>query len=205
MNPFLYFKVKWFLYKEKREVRRQFPTFTAIDRALSRAYRLRNPYRICKDYGETPLAVLATIAREVNLGPKDVLFDLGCGRGRGTLFLSYLTGCRTIGIDWVPLFIDTAQKVSTALTVQFRCEPIQTADLSMATHLYLYGTCLADEVIQELVERFAHLSPKVKIITVSYPLSDYSSKFRTDKQLTVQFPWGEGDVYFNSIIKSQLK
>ena len=211
IHVFLFFKVKWFLFKEKRELRRRFPTFTPIERALNRAYRFRNPYRICKEfiknrgedvYGETPLPVIATIARESHLSPKDILFDLGCGRGRGTLFFSHLTGCQAIGIDWVPAFIDTAQQIarSISLPVQFRCEEIQAADLSKATFLFLYGTCLPDDTIHALIDRWVHLSPQVKIITVSYPLSDYSPRFKTFKQFTAQFPWGEGVVYFNSTL-----
>jgi hypothetical protein len=213
MDLLLYFKVKWFLFKEKREVRRRFPTFLPFERALARAYRFRNPYRICKEflknkgeefpdaYGETPLPVLAAIARESHLSSEDVLVDLGCGRGRGTLFLSHLTGCQSIGIDWVPTFIDMARQIVATLPLpaHFRCEEIQTADFSKATLVFLYGTCLPDDLIHALIARWVYLSPQVRIITVSYPLSDYSPKFQTCKQFTARFPWGEGEIYFNRI------
>ncbi|HEY5234992.1 MAG TPA: class I SAM-dependent methyltransferase, partial [Rhabdochlamydiaceae bacterium] len=84
------------------------------------------------------------------------------------------------------------------LPVSFKCQDMQKVNFTGATAIYLYGTCLDDEVIKALVRRFEKLPPSVQIITVSYPLSDYSPQFQVRKQFTVNFPWGEGDVYVNS-------
>lgn len=211
-----FFQVKAFLYREGREVHRRFPAFAPYERALRKAYRFSNPFTISKSflkkrgeadvhaYGETPLPVFALIAKECNLGPKDLLVELGCGRGRGALFLSHLTGCSVEGIDWVPKFIRKANAVLESakprLPVRFRQENIEEADLGEATFVYLYGTCLSDEAIWALIGRFKKLSPTAKIITVSYPLCDYSCRFRTVKQFTVTFPWGEAEVYLNARI-----
>ena len=212
---FIFFKVKWFLFKERKEVRRRFPAFLPFELALDRVYRFHNPFHICRKYlkqkgeqcpdayGETPLPVLAKIAEECNLSSEDTLFDLGCGRGRGALFLSHLTGCHVVGIDWIPFFIQKAQEISAStfprLLTAFRCIEMQSADLSGATVIFLYGTCLSDEVINTLIGRFERLSPQIKIITVSYPLSDYSLRFKVLKQFSALFPWGEGEIYINSL------
>ena len=209
MNPWIFFKVRWFLFKEGREVRRRFPAFLRYDRAFKQAYRFINPFQICKAhlkrqgeevidaYGETPLPALAVIAKECALSQDDFLIELGCGRGRGCFFLSHLLGCRVLGIDWVPFFVDTANKLAGHLPVVFQCSPMQTADLTGATAIYLYGTCLPDAVIHTLVDRFKTLPTLTKIITVSYPLSDYSPHFHTLKQFSVMFPWGETEVFLN--------
>ena len=203
----LFFQVKWFLFQEGKEVRRSFPAWASYERAFRKAYRFRNPYRICKTflqqkgekegdvYGETPLPVYAQIARECALCAKDTVIDLGCGRGRGVFFLNFLTGCRAIGIDWVPFFIQTAERIAQE-GVSFRCEELLTADLSEATVIYLYGTCLSEGEILSLASRFQNLPERIKIITVSYPLSDYSPDFQTLTQFTAQFPWGRAEVYF---------
>jgi hypothetical protein len=213
MDLILFFKVKWFLFQERRAVRLRFPAFLAYERAFNKAYRFSNPFHICKNYlrqkgeaqidayGETPLLALLEIAKECELQSNDVLIELGCGRGRGVFFLSYCIGCRVIGIDWVPFFIHTANAISEStyprLPVSFQCADMQQADLTEATAIYLYGTCLSDEAILDLIERFKKLPPKTKIITVSYPLAEYSPHFRTLKQFSVTFPWGEGDVFLN--------
>lgn len=210
---FLFFKVKYFLHRESKQVRRRFPAFSVYERAFHRAYRFSNPFQICKihlkergekqidAYGESPLPALAEVAEQCALTADDVLVELGCGRGRGAFFLSHLTGCRVIGIDWVPFFIHTANSIAASthphLSVRFLCEEMHKTDFSEATAVYLYGTCLSDEAILQLIDRFEKLSPSVKIITVSYPLSDYSSNFITSKQFSVTFPWGEGEVFLN--------
>lgn len=212
---FLFFKVKWFLFQESRAVRRRFPAFSVYEQAFNKAYRLVNPFQICKNYlrqkgdaqvdayGETPLPAFAEIAQQCELKSTDVLIELGCGRGRGAFFLSHHIGCRVIGIDWVPFFIRTAQAISESthhrLQVNFQCRDMQKADLSEATAIYLYGTCLTNEAILDLIGRFEKLPRLAKIITVSYPLAEYSSRFRTLKQFCVTYPWGEGDVFLNAI------
>ncbi len=209
-----YLRVRAFLFQEGREVRAQFPSFLPYEKAFHRAYRFSNPFRISKSflkqrgesnvhaYGETPLPVFAKIAKECDLGPNDRLIELGCGRGRGAIFLSHLTGCRVVGIDWVPKFVETAnslvESLHPPLPVSFKCQDMQQVNFNGATAIYLYGTCLDNEVIENLVHRFEKLPPSVQIITVSYPLSDYSPQFQVRKQFTVLFPWGEGDVYVNS-------
>jgi SAM-dependent methyltransferase len=212
---FIFFKVKWFLFKERREVLRRFSTFSPVEEALNRAYRFHNPFRICKEYlrqrgekcldayGETPLPVLAKIIQECALNSDDVLLELGCGRGRGAMFISHLVGCRVIGIDWVPFFIDHAQKITASikpsLRVTFRCTQMQMTDFSEATAIFLYGTCLSDALIHTLIAQFERLPPQVKIITVSYPLSDYSPRFHILKQFSALFPWGRAEIFVNLI------
>lgn len=193
----LFIKVKWFLFREEKQVRRQFPSFVPYERALKRAYRFQNPYRICPLYGETPLPVFAQIAEKCRIQPCDVVFEVGCGRGRGAMFLSQIYGCKVIGIDRVPIFINKANEI---LPAAFLCEDMFAADYSEATVIYLYGTCLADEQVLSLVARFERLGPGTKIITVSYPLTDYSPRFRVMEQFTGQFPWGGGEIFIQELI-----
>ncbi len=209
----LYFKVKIFCLKEAKEIHERFPGFMPYDRAFRKAYRFHNPFRISKEflkkrgesnvdaYGETPLPVFAQIAKECGLSKGDTVIEMGCGRGRGVFFLSWLTGCRVIGIDWVPSFIRTAEDISKRslplLPISFRCEKMESSDFSHVSVIYLYGTCLSDEEIGSLVKRFESLPASAKIITVSYPLSDYSQRFITTKQFTASFPWGEAEIYIN--------
>lgn len=225
MNPFLLFgvflKVKVFHWKEALHMRRRYPGFAPYARTFARAYRFRNPYRICRSYltqqkvnepdpyGETPLPVLAEIAAACDWNRTDTVLELGCGRGKGAFFLSYLTGCRTIGVDWVPFFVKKAQRIADGvcpkLPVAFHCQSMQQADFSQATGVYLYGTCLSDEEIYALIEKCKALPPGAKIVTVSYPLSDYSPTFQTIKQFTAVFPWGQAEIYLQSKLQNSIQ
>lgn len=216
----LFFKVRLFFAREARKVRSRFPGFLPYENAFKAAYRFRNPFTICKKflrkkgeklidaYGETPLSVFAQIAHECSLSKGDVVIEMGCGRGLGAIFLSNLVGCRVIGIDWIPFFIETAKSILQtsfpSLPVAFYCQEMQFSDFSNATVIYLYGTCLPDEEICLLARRFESLPASLRIITVSYPLSDYCSSFCTTKQFSASFPWGEAEIYLNSLSKPTL-
>lgn len=206
----LYLQVKRDQFREEREVKRRFYSnapFRKTDRALKRAYLFSNPYRTSRcflqkkgaadihQYGETPLTSLALIAEECGIAPQDHLFELGCGRGRGVFFLSHIYGCKATGIEWISQFVDKAKKVSSA-RVSFIQGDMTKADLSDASIIYLYGTCLENEVIYQLIGSFKKLKKGSKIITVSYSLLDYSEDgFSLKKTFPVTFPWGETEVY----------
>ncbi len=219
----LFLKVKWFFFKEKQFIKKHAPFFLPIERSLKRAYRFQSPFRVSKaylqkkgerdvhQYGETPLPALVTIATECDLGPDDYIIDLGCGTGRGVLFWAEWLGCSVKGVDQIPLFIEKARQIiprpledceferHESSRATFTCEDIEQTDLQDATVIYLYGTCLPEEVIERLVRRFETLKRGTKIITVSFPLDAYSSQFHVQKQFSVTFPWGEGEVYLTTV------
>ena len=94
-----------------------------IDLALLMSYLFQNPYKISKNfliarheteiyaYGETPLTSLEKIARSAKLTDRDVVLELGCGRGRTCFWLRSFIGCKVIGVDFIGTFIDKANQV----------------------------------------------------------------------------------------------
>ncbi len=187
--------------------------FAQTDRALQVSYRFQNPYRISKKflleknapdihlYGETPLTTLHEIATRSGISSKDHVIELGCGRGRGANFLRHYMGCTVTGIESIPLFIEKAKRLELLdpeKRLQFICGDFLEQDLSKATVFYLYGTSLSDESIEQLLKQIVQaLKAPIKVITVSFPLSDYSTYFSTEKSFSVHFPWGEADVFVN--------
>jgi len=200
---YLYFKVKIFEWLEQRKVEQRFyhkERFKELDLALLRAYRSKNPYSISKEflkahcYGETPLTTMDSIARECELTPTDTVIEMGAGRGRASLFLAEYVGCRVIAYEQIPTFI---QKFPISPNLKILSQDMFSADFSKASAIYLYGTMLNYDEIQRLTQVF----PKnVKIITVSYPLSDYSPNYITRKTFMGRFPWGKTEVYWNERI-----
>ncbi|MBS0652697.1 MAG: class I SAM-dependent methyltransferase [Verrucomicrobia bacterium] len=215
---FIALKVWWYFMQEERRVRLGFyhnAKFRSRDLALKKAYRFNNPYRMnkvflrrmgCQEvdtYGETPLTTLYAIAKECGITSQDHFVDLGCGRGRGTFFLNDYFGCTATGVEWNPQFVAKAEKVAAADPYNapaFICADMLSADLSKASVIYLFGTCLPDPIIEKLIASFASLPRSTKIITVSFPLSDYSEAFQEVKEFTGSFPWGEGSIFLNQKI-----
>ena len=186
--------------------------FAKIDLALLLSYFFANPFRISKQflmqkgeqeiyaYGETPLTTLEEIARQCEIAAQDVVFELGCGRGRTCFWLNQWIGCTVVGIDYVPIFIEKAEKIKERFQLQkiaFRLEDLFQTDLQGATVIYLYGTCFPAEDIDLLIDRLSKLPSGTKIITISYALTEFQPRapFRMIKQFPASFTWGWADVY----------
>lgn len=209
----LHFKVLIFNFFERiKVVYRYYPNlaFGLADFLLTLSYLVKTPYTIFRQffkkggeeevYGETPLTTLDKIATRCRFTSKDIIYDLGCGTGRTTLWLACFVKCEAIGIDHLSLFIGKAQRIKQKVgltNAYFYCDDMLRVDLSRATAIYLCGTCMSDAIIDELCQRLLHLPRKTKIITVSFPLTDYISEgFILKDQFTGRFPWGETEIYY---------
>ena len=51
-------------------------------------------------YEPTSYSVLERLAESEYIRKEDILIDYGCGKGRVDFFLSYIIGCKTIGVDF---------------------------------------------------------------------------------------------------------
>lgn len=186
--------------------------FCKIDLSLLSTYLLNNPFVISKEflkergennvyaYGETPLTTMDRIAKECRINSSDTVFELGSGRGRTCFWLNTFIGCKVVGIEYIPAFVTRANEIKSKFNVQgveFRDENMLKSDLSEATVVYLYGTTLDDKAIVQLVKQFQKLKVGTKIITISYPVTDYApeSTFEVMKRFPVSFPWGDTDAY----------
>jgi SAM-dependent methyltransferase len=206
----IYFKVLAFNFTEYVKVVARYysnSAFRRCDLSLLSLYLFQSPFRISKQfllhqgsadlytYGETPLTTLDSIAKRAGLHSRDVVLELGCGRGRTCFWLHHFIGCQVIGIEYVPAFVDKASRVKNKYQiggVAFRLEDLFHSDLQGATVIYLYGSCFSSEEISLLIKRFSKLPAGTKIITVSYALTDYqpSAPFRLLKQFPGRFTWG---------------
>src|SRR5262249_24856476 len=148
-----------------------------------------------------PLTTLEKIAHMCHISSRDVVFELGCGRGRTCFWLNQFIGCPVIGVDYVPEFIQRANQIKGSFDlpgIEFRLEDMLKTDLTRATVIYLYGTCLQSPYIESLVEKFKALPKGTRVITVSYSLNEFvpEAPFELLKQFPAQFTWGITDVYY---------
>lgn len=213
-------KVKYRNFREYCRVVRRFynnPQFRCVDLRLLKSYFWKNPFTVSREflsskgyddryvYGETPLTSLEMIAKASQIQSSDTVFDLGCGRGRGCFWLNSFCGCKVVGIDFIPAFIQKAVMVKHLCGVEgvnFKCENFLESNFTGATVFYLNGTCLDKNSIQKLIKKLIKLPKGTKIITVSYPLQDFTdlNQFQMIKALAVPFTWGEGVVYIQRLI-----
>lgn len=188
-------------------------SFFRADLLLHLSYLFESPYHISKRflksrgesaiyaYGETPLTTLEKMAKECSLFSHDIVYDLGCGRGRTTFWLSLEVGCTAYGIEMIPEFMEKALRIkkwNCCENVFFKTQDMLETNFSKATCIYLYGTMLSEETMSVLVEKFSQLKRGTKIVTVSEPLPA-KAPFKLLKEFEGKFPWGKGDLYLHVI------
>lgn len=203
-NFFEYLRV---IYRYYRKL-----SFAKVDASLVLMYLFDNPFSISRRYfthrphsdefiyGETPLTTFEQISREARITSQDTFYELGCGRGRICFWARSFLGCNVVGVEIVPDFVKRARRIQHKLKIdkiEFRTEDFLKTHLKNATVIYLYGTCLHDETIKNLIKHFKELPSGARIVTVSYALSDYTPEplFETMKRFPAKFTWGEGDIY----------
>ena len=214
-DAFKYACVDWRL---QGEVRRRYyvdPKFSCLDRSLLQAYIFKNPYQISKrylkrrqeedihTYGETPLMTYETIAKEVELDSQDLFLELGSGRGRGLFFLQHFFQCQVIGVERIPLFVKLSEHIihnHQLEKVSIFCGDMAQVKLPKASVIYLYGTCLQDRDIHQIIQKIQSFPQGTKVVSVSYSLLDYDAKaLNIEKTFSVSFPWGETTAYLQTV------
>ena len=213
--PYIWIQVFFYNKQEKKIVHRLFYTntlFKQVDFLLQKVYRFKNPYSICKKfmqkqrknnihvYGETPLSILHEALILAQIDKKDCFVDLGCGRGRLALFVASYYGVKSIGIDYIASFIEKANKLSSALSISsyFICQDFLHYPLPKeGTLFYFYSLCYEEQEIKRFMQELESLSPGTRVITVSFPLSDYSCAFSILTSFERSYPFGKTMIYIN--------
>lgn len=196
-------------FREERRVKRAFygdPRFTNWDRKLKKLYRWKSPFTISRrflekrgagdvhTYGETPLTSLDAVGKKLELRDSDCFLDLGCGRGRGAIFVSCRFGCRSVGIDYVPEFIETAKSVGS--DAEFLLADIaESGAIRDATAIFLAWTCMNDGERAAVEKSLGRASSDCRIATVSSPIE--SQDFVVYDACELSFPWGDAEVFFH--------
>ncbi len=190
--------------------------FAKADLSLHLMYLFHNPYRMSKrflekrqvkeldTYGETPLTSFERIVNAAAITEHDCVFELGCGRGQLCFWLQALIGCKVVGIEHNPEFISRAQRLVNRLNIPrltFIAQDMREADLTGASVCYLCGTCMDEATIRKMIAKFSRLSKGTRVITVSFPLTDYpnSEHLEIMHTFSVPFLWGEADVYIHVV------
>lgn len=195
-----------FRYYSNREFRR-------ADLALLRSYLFVSPYRIHKNfmkskgetdiylYGETYITAFAEMADKAGIKPTDTYVELGCGRGRTCFWVHAFKKCTTVGIEYVPAFVEKAQEVIKKYVINgisFSCQNYLTEPLPNGTVYYIDATLSEGEEIVALIKLFDSLPKGIKVIAVNMSLTGDFPEQRPQWQeldtFTIAFPWGNSEV-----------
>lgn len=125
-------------------------------------------------YEPTPMAVVRAMLEMADVGPSDIVYDLGSGDGRIPILAAKEFGARGVGIEIDPALVlrarENARQASVADRVEFRLGDMYAASLDDAT----------------VVTLFLHPKPNLKL----------RPRLRTDLQpgaRVVSYIWDMGD------------
>lgn len=127
-------------------------------------------------------AVIEAMLNLADVGPDDVLYDLGSGDGRILITAARYRNTRGIGIEIDPWRIADAMEDAADSRVEFLVDFVEddifTADFSAATVVTLY---LLDSVNVQLRPRLLNeLRPGTRIISHAFSMADWQADERLD-------------------------
>ncbi|GEM_PF-413255 len=119
----------------------------------------------------TPHDIVAEMLKLAEVGPNDVVYDLGCGDGRIVIAAAKTYGCKAVGVDKDPKRIAesraNAEKEGVQGRVQFIQDDIFNIDLSPATVVTLY---LLPQLNNALVPQIEKMKPGSRIVSHDFDI-----------------------------------
>ena len=133
----------------------------------------------------TPPEVVARMIELAAIGPKDVVYDLGCGDGRMVIAAAKSRGCRGVGIELDPALLEQcragAEKEGVEHLVRFHQEDATKTGLTGATVLLLYLLPESLEALKPAFER--DLPPGARIVSHDYKIPGWDDRIAATEVL----------------------
>lgn len=125
-------------------------------------------------YVPTPQAVVDRMLELARVGPKDMVYDLGCGDGRIVITACKRYGARGVGIDLNPVRIDearsNAKEAGVADRVEFRVGNLFEADFAPASVVTLY--LLPDINVKLRPQLWRQLKVGTRVVSHAFDMGD---------------------------------
>jgi SAM-dependent methyltransferase len=160
-------------------------------------------------YVPTPKEVVAEMLRMADVGPDDVVYDLGCGDGRIVITAAKELGCRGVGIDIDMERIrecrQNAINAGVSDRVEFLHMDLFEADIREATVVTLY--LLSRVNLRLRPKLFRELKPGTRVVSHDFSMGDWKPEKSTDIEEKVDYVpfqdtrlvdeyWNKHTVYF---------
>ncbi len=132
------------------------------------------PPQLDVPYVPTPEPVVEKMLEVANVGPRDVVYDLGSGDGR-IVILAARRGARAVGVDLDPQRVRearaNARRAGVQDRVEFRQGDLFDVDLSRATVVTLY--LLPGVNLKLKPKLLRELEPGTRIVSHSFDMGDW--------------------------------
>ena len=141
-------------------------------------------------YEPTSYAVLEWLAESGRIGRSDVLVDYGCGKGRVGFYMSYITGCRSVGVEYDGRLCAAAEEnirnyVGRRELVGFVCENAESFDPVGANCFYFFNP-FSVKILSSVLGRIYgsyYEDPRPMKLFFYFPLEGYLTYLMTEDML----------------------
>jgi ribosomal protein L11 methylase PrmA len=126
-------------------------------------------------YVPTPQDVVDRMLTLAEVGPNDVVYDLGCGDGRIVITAAQKYGATGVGVDFDPDRIKESEANAKAAGVQgkvtFKQQDAMTVDVSPATVVTLYLLSSSNLKLRPILTK--QLRPGARIVSHAFTMGDW--------------------------------
>ncbi len=164
-------------------------------------------------YGETPLVTLQAVASRLELSSSDKLLELGSGTGRNCVWLADRYGCKVVGIEQVPRFVEVGQRLANrcfdqnekpgeplSKQVSLFCGDMFTLDMVRWQKVYVDCTAMSPSCIRRVAMLCAGLPDGATVITVNASLAQLMpERFQLETAFPGLFLWGWSDIRIQKV------
>ncbi len=123
----------------------------------------------------TPPDVVDRMLTLAEVGPRDVVYDLGSGDGRIVIAAARKFGARGVGVDIDPARVaeseDNAARAGVERLVTFKLQDALETDVSEATVVTLYMLSAINVTLRPILTR--QLRPGARIVSHSFAMGDW--------------------------------
>lgn len=157
-------------------------------------------------YGEIPYSASKEIVEAGKITERDVVYDLGCGRGKFLFFVNLFAGARCIGVDLLPTYISIAEKIIEKLNlrkIHFFEEDILDVDLQTASVVFIHGTSFTEDLREGIQQKIDELKNGSRLISVTKPFEH--PHLRLDLMKKMLISWGLTEMYFYTVEKQEIE
>jgi SAM-dependent methyltransferase len=142
---------------------------------LTAAVQGRGQDRNLAPFVATPDDVVERMLRLANVGPRDVVYDLGCGDGRIVIMAAVKFGARGVGVDIDANLINQAEANANAAgvsrRVKFLVQDAMTVDVSDASVVTLYLLSASNVKLRPILTK--QLRRGARIVSHSFAMGDW--------------------------------
>lgn len=145
-------------------------------------------------FGRSPMHVVRRMLALADVGPEDVVYDLGCGDGRVLITAARERGSRGVGVDIDGELVErsrrNAHRAGVAHLVEFRRDDARVTGLGPATVVFLYLSVAGTLALRDSLTR--RLSPGTRVVSLNFDMGDW---LPDETEVVDEASWGTNTIY----------